>query len=103
MPREGVLEVRADHRADLARLGVRSLALFGSVARDEARPGRDIDLLVDFAGAATFDRYVELSFLLEDLLGRMVDLVIQRSLHPALRPSVEKDALYVPGRPAVPR
>jgi predicted nucleotidyltransferase len=103
MTSKEILGLIAAHRDDLARLGVRSLALFGSVAREEAHAGSDADFLVEFEGTATFDRYVELSLLLEELLGRPVDLVTRRSLHPALRSSVEKDSVYVPGLPALPR
>ena len=67
MERDEILRRLASHRAELARLGVRSLALFGSVARDEAGSASDVDLLVEFEGPATVDRYVELEFFLENL------------------------------------
>ncbi|HEX8132219.1 MAG TPA: nucleotidyltransferase domain-containing protein, partial [Actinomycetes bacterium] len=44
--REEVVRLLAAHRDELAAMGVESLALFGSVARDEAGPNSDIDLLV---------------------------------------------------------
>jgi uncharacterized protein len=97
MKRDEVMQLLAAHREELARLGVRSLALFGSIAREEAGPTSDVDLLVEFEGAATFDRYMELEAYLEALLGCSVDLVTQRSLKPLLRSSVEKDVRYVPG------
>ena len=53
MQREQILALLAKHRADLERYGVRSLALFGSVARDEAEAKSDIDMLVEFEGPAT--------------------------------------------------
>jgi hypothetical protein len=74
---------------------VKSLFLFGSTARDEARPDSDIDLLVEFAGPATFDAFMDLKFYLEDLLGRRIDLVTSRSLKPRIRPSVEREAILV--------
>jgi predicted nucleotidyltransferase len=50
--------------------------LFGSVLRGEARSGSDIDLLVQFAaGAKTFGRFLALAELLEERLGRRVELV----------------------------
>ena len=52
-------------------------------------------MLVEFEGAATFDRYVGLRFFLEDLLGAPVDLVTRKALKPRLRPYVEREALYV--------
>ena len=99
-----VLQLLAVHREELARLGVRSLALFGSVARNEAGPASDVDLLVEFEGPATFDRYVALSFFLEELLGCSVDLVTRRSLKPCMRSAIDidKDARYVPGLSPVP-
>ncbi len=85
----------AVHKDDLDRLGVVSLAVFGSVARDEATRDSDIDVLVEFRGAATLARYMELRTLLERLLGRSVDLVTQKGLRDRLRPAVERDAIRV--------
>jgi predicted nucleotidyltransferase len=48
MSRSEILQTLANRREDLARMGVKSMALFGSVARDEARPDSDVDILVDF-------------------------------------------------------
>src|SRR5262245_34958245 len=92
-----ILREIAAHGAELASLGVRSLATVGSAARNEAGPESDVDLVVDFEQPATFDRYVEVSFLLEDLLGCHVDLLTCRSLPAFMRASVEKDLRYVPG------
>ena len=96
MAREEVLQCLSSHRQELAKLGVKSLALFGSVARDEARPESDLDLLVGFEGRATFDQYMELKFFLEELLGRRVDLVTRKALKPQLRSHVETEAVRVP-------
>jgi predicted nucleotidyltransferase len=95
MRRDEVLAILQAHREDLRRLGVKSLFLFGSTARDEARPDSDIDLLVEFAGPATFDAFMDLKFYLEDLLGRRIDLVTSRALKPRIRPSVEREAILV--------
>jgi uncharacterized protein len=73
--REEVLARLAKHRGELARFRVASLALFGSVARGDLGAESDIDMLVTFASAATFDGcYMDLKAFLEDLLGRRVDL-----------------------------
>ena len=101
MGRDEVLQRLAAKREDLARLGVRSLALFGSLAREEASPASDIDLLVEFEGAATLDRFLALESYLQEVLGCSVDLLTQRSLKPAFRSAIEKDARYVPGLSAV--
>ncbi|MBB3139365.1 nucleotidyltransferase family protein [Halomonas organivorans] len=75
--------------------GVRSLALFGSMSRDEARDDSDIDILVSFDGPATSARYFGVQFYLEDLLGHPVDLVTDKALRPELRPYIEREALRV--------
>jgi predicted nucleotidyltransferase len=84
-----------DRKDDLDRLGVASLAVFGSVARDEARPDSDVDMLVEFDGSATLARFMDLKSLLEEILGRRVDLVTRKAVRDRLRPEVEKDAVRV--------
>ena len=96
MKRDEILQSLAAHRREFAKFGVKSLAIFGSVARDEARPDSDVDVLVEFERPATFDQYMNLKFYLEDLLGCSVDLVTRKGLRAQLRPYVEKEALYVP-------
>ncbi|MEO8009614.1 MAG: nucleotidyltransferase family protein, partial [Betaproteobacteria bacterium] len=78
-----------------ARFGVTRLALFGSTARDAARAGSDIDVLVAFDGPATSERYFGVQFYLEDLFGAPVDLVTEKALRPELRPFIEKEAVHV--------
>jgi len=95
MDKEETIRRLVEHRQELVRFGVKSLALFGSMARDEARPTSDVDLLVEFEGQATFDQYMDLKFYLEQLLGCRVDLVTRKALKSRLRPAVEKEALYV--------
>jgi predicted nucleotidyltransferase len=95
MQRDKVLSTLRQHQTALKKLGVRSLALFGSVARDEAIPSSDVDILVEFEPPVTFDRYMDLKFHLEDQLGRKVDLVSWKSLKPPIRASVEEEAIHV--------
>lgn len=95
MRRDEVIRRLTDHRHEFVRFGVKSLALFGSVARDQAQPTSDVDLLVEFESQATFDQYMDLKFYLEQLLGCRVDLVTRKALKPRLLPYVEEEALYV--------
>ena len=95
MQRNEVLAILAKHQDILKRFGIKSLAIFGSVARDEARPDSDVDILVEFEGLVTFDRYMDLKFYLEDHLGTSVDLVSRRTLKPQIRSSVEQEAIPV--------
>jgi predicted nucleotidyltransferase len=75
--------------------GVSGLALFGSVARDQASSRSDVDILVGFDGPATSRRYFGVQFDLEDLLGRPLDLVTEKALRAELRPYVEREAIRV--------
>lgn len=96
MNRLVALQLLTQHKPELARrFGVVELALFGSSARDEARPDSDMDVLVHFDGPATSRRYFGVQFYLEDLLGRQVDLVTDKALRPELRSYVERDAIRV--------
>jgi uncharacterized protein len=72
-------------------LGVRALYVFGSVARGEASIRSDLDLLVEFDGPATFARFMDLKFLLEDKLGIRVDLVTRAGLKAPLKPRIESE------------
>lgn len=77
------------------RFGVTRLALFGSTARDSATANSDIDILVNFDGVATSQRYFGVQFYLEDLLGCTVDLVTEKALRAELRPYIEREAIDV--------
>ena len=96
MNRAQTLQLLTQHKPVLMRqFGVPQFAVFGSTARDAAGAGSDIDILVDFAGPATSDRYFGVQFYLEDLLGRPVDLVTEKALRSELHPFIEKEALRV--------
>jgi hypothetical protein len=78
---------------EIRALGVERLALFGSVLRGEARPDSDVDLLVQFSpGAKTYERFLALSELLEERLGRRVELVTTEALSPFIGPRILADA-----------
>jgi predicted nucleotidyltransferase len=101
MSRSEILQTLAARREHLTRMGVKSMAIFGSVARDEARPDSDVDILVEFQGPATFNGYMDLKFFLEDLLGRPVDLVTRKSIRPRLKTRIKSEAQYVQGLSAL--
>ncbi|MBI1965169.1 MAG: nucleotidyltransferase family protein [Betaproteobacteria bacterium] len=91
-----ILSALNQHREHLQeRFAVKHLALFGSAARDELGASSDVDVLVEFAGPATFGAYMDLKFYLEDLLGRPVDLVTDKALRDELRPTIEKGMIRV--------
>ncbi len=76
------------------RYQVKELSIFGSVARGEARPDSDVDLLVEFLPDARIGmiQYGGLILALSALMGRKVDLVTKRALRPVLRDSILEDA-----------
>jgi len=93
--REDVLRILADSRVETEKFGVRSLWIFGSVARDEAGPGSDVDVLVEFERSPSFNQYMGLKVFLEDLLAVPVDLATVKALKSCLRPRVESEAIRV--------
>ena len=85
--------VRRLHQAEIRGLGVRRLARFGSFARSGPRADSDVDLLVEFApDQKTFDRFMRLSDLLEERLGRVVELVTTEGLSPSIGPHILAEA-----------
>ncbi|MDZ4263941.1 MAG: nucleotidyltransferase family protein [Pseudomonadota bacterium] len=96
MKRSRALELLTQSKATLAvRYGVTRLALFGSTVRDTARGDSDVDILVEFDGPATSERYFGVQFYLDDLLGSEVDLVTDKALRAELRPFIEKEAVHI--------
>ncbi len=75
--------------------GVRSISIFGSVARNEPTENSDLDVLVQFKGEANFDGFMDLKFYLEDLLEIKVDLVTDEALRPQIRQAVQQEMIHV--------
>lgn len=84
------------HRAELERLGVQHLYLFGSTARDTAGKDSDVDLFFDhpMASLGLFE-LMEVKDTAARILGRRTDIMTRRSLHPMLRSRIEESALQV--------
>jgi predicted nucleotidyltransferase len=79
--------------SEILHLGVRRLALFGSVLRNEARPESDVDVLVEFTPTEkTFDRFMALADLLEETLEHPVEIVTTESLSPFIGPHILAEA-----------
>lgn len=94
--KDRILESLIQNRAALKSLGVRRLALFGSVARGTSTPSSDLDFVVKLE-TETFDSYMELKEFLENLFARHVDLVIEEAIKPRLRQSILSEAIDAPG------
>jgi len=97
MGRDKVVAQLQAHVQELREMGVKSLALFGSVARDEATENSDVDLLVELDPAfhAGLFGFVRVQQRIEDLLGVRVDLVMPSGLHEELKQDILGEAIPI--------
>src|SRR5712692_1411848 len=94
--KEKVLSLIPTQQVRIKALGVKRLGLFGSFVHGEQRADSDIDLLVEFEpGQKTFDNFMQLSFFLEDLFNRKVELLTTESLSPYIGPHILQEVKYV--------
>jgi uncharacterized protein len=93
MRQQEALVLLANHQNTLETFGVKSLMVFGSVARDEARTDSDVDLLVEFDRPVGLFTFVRLKRYLEKILESSVDLGTPDSLKPYLREPVLREAI----------
>ncbi len=94
---EGILEQLNQKVEELKQnFSVRSIGLFGSLARNEADMESDVDILVDFI-EPTFDHYMDLKFYLEKLFDRPVDLVTADTVKSRLKPVIKREVIYAKG------
>jgi predicted nucleotidyltransferase len=94
--KEAILALLRQNRGKLLQYGVAKLSLFGSFLTDRFHEGSDVDFLVEFRPEAkTYDNFMELSFFLEELLGRKVEIVTPQSLSPYIGPHIIRQAEYV--------
>ena len=96
MRRQEVLDTLAANREALQAMGVASLALFGSVARDEAGATSDVDLLFEYRRPFGLFQYARVQQFLERILGvKQVDLISHKAVVPALRDRIQGEAIRV--------
>jgi predicted nucleotidyltransferase len=93
MRRADALEIIEAHQDELRVLGVRSLSIFGSVARDEARADSDIDLLAEFTQPIGYFHLFRVQRRLEEILGVRVDLTTPGGLRRELRDGILAEAV----------
>jgi predicted nucleotidyltransferase len=96
MKRDQVIQVLQSQLPELATsFGVRKLAILGSVARDAAREGSDVDVLVEFDRPTGLFSFIRLKHRIEEMLGRPVDLGTFDGIRPALRETILREAIRV--------
>jgi uncharacterized protein len=96
LDREAVLRVLRRYKQDFERLyGVTALGLFGSLARGEATPASDVDVVVRMREPNLF-YMVHIKDTLEEVLQEHVDIIHYRErMNPLLKKRIDRDATYV--------
>ncbi len=93
MKRDEAISRLQRHEADLKRLGVAHLYLFGSTARGEARDDSDVDLFFDYEkGKFGLFELMDVKEYAASILGRKADIMTRDSLHKTLRRQIEATA-----------
>jgi predicted nucleotidyltransferase len=96
MRQEEVLDILKRHSEELQRLGVRSLTLFGSVARNKADPRSDVDLLVEIERPMGLFGLFRIQHYIEQLLGGIeVDLIMKGSVLEELKDDILENSIRV--------
>ncbi len=90
LTRIDILETLRGHRPELARLGVKTIALFGSYARDAQTDSSDLDFVVEFS-APTYDNFASLEQFLGQLFGRRVDILTPAGVDGIRVPQISED------------
>ncbi|PLW79343.1 nucleotidyltransferase [Candidatus Woesearchaeota archaeon] len=95
LTKEIILEEIEKNKQTLKKLGVKTLTLFGSFARDEQKKSSDIDFLVEFEeGRGLFDDYMGALHFLEELFNKKIDLVKPHLVKNALKPYILEGVKY---------
>jgi hypothetical protein len=94
--RKQIIATLRAHQAELCRRGVRHAAVFGSIARGDAKPASDIDIMIELDPTAPIGvfEYVGITQYLSDLFPAPVDVANRSNLKPLVRSSAERDAVY---------
>ena len=96
MQQDEALRILSEHKVELREMfGVKSIAIFGSTARDEARPDSDVDTLIEIERPAGFFKIARVKFYLEDILETEVDLATPGALRSPIRERIYEDFIYV--------
>jgi uncharacterized protein len=93
--RHMIIKLIESRKKDLKNYSVKSIGVFGSFAKGSYKKNSDVDIVVSFK-KTTFDNYMDLKFMLEDILGRKIDLVTEGSIKPALS-YVKDEVVYAEG------
>ena len=92
MKRDEAISRLQQHEADLKRLGVEHVYMFGSTARDDS----DVDLFFDHEkGKLGLFELMDVKERAVSILGGKTDIMTRNSLHPRLRKRIEEAAVLI--------
>jgi uncharacterized protein len=96
MTKDEIIERLLAHQDELHAQGVKSLALFGSVARGEAGQSSDVDVMVELNSPIGLFGISDLKHMIQQVLGvENVDLITREGIHPALKEVILREAVNV--------
>ena len=97
MTRSDTIRSLTESAEQIRNLGVSSLHVFGSAARDAMTSASDVDVFVDYDPASNFSfvELVRLKMLLSEKLARDVDVTTREGLHPRLRADIERGSIKI--------
>ena len=96
MKRADAITLLQAHEAQLKQLGVLTLYMFGSTAREEAREGSDVDLFFDYEkGKLGLFELMDVKEYTSGILGCKADIMTRDSIHRVLREEIESSAIRV--------
>jgi len=94
--KDDAIQIIAQHRDDIAALGVHAIGLIGSVARDESHDASDLDVVIDLPPEhQTLREYFAIIDYLEAQFGRHVDVLMLDTLRPRFRRAIERDVVWI--------
>ncbi len=96
MTRDAALAILRANQVELRRRGVSHVSLLGSVARNQATPDSDLDVMIDIDKSVVRDVYDYAGVIgyISDLFPVKVDVANREMLKPYVRPSAERDAVH---------
>jgi predicted nucleotidyltransferase len=94
LTRESTVRRLRELAPQLRERGVASVALFGSVARDEAQAGSDVDVLIELSKPMGFE-FFALEDYLTDMLGAPVELSTRAGMRPRVLAAAEADLVRI--------
>lgn len=87
-----IIEEIEKNKEEIKKNHVKKIGLFGSFVKNKQSENSDIDVIVEF-DKVTFDNYMKLKFILEDLFNKKVDVIIEKDLRPELN-YIKKEVKY---------